>query len=92
MAAVELSLPAPVKAWVAPLARVTLADGAEMVAVRVLRGAGVTVTVRVAVAVTPVLSLTVRVTVSTALAVPVLVKVWLAEAPVAVPPSPKVQA
>ena len=76
----------------APLARVTLAEGVEMVAVRVLRGAGVTVTVRVAVAVIPVLSVTVRVTVSTRLAVPVLLKAWLAEAPVALAPSPKVQA
>jgi len=53
---------------------------------------GVTMTERVALAETPVLSVTVRVTVSVTLAVPLLVKAWLAAAPEAVPPSPKLQA
>ena len=87
----ELSLAVPAKATAAPLATVTLAAGAVMVAARVLRGAGLTVMTRVAVAEAPVLSVTVRVTVQAALAVPVLLKVWLAEAPVAPAPSPKLQ-
>jgi len=85
------SVASPVMVRVVPLATVTLAVGALMIAV-MGEGAGLTVMARVVRAETPALSVAVKVTEQTRLAPPVLMKVWVAEPPAAVAPSPKVQA